>query len=760
MTIKEKIVQMTLEEKASLCSGLDFWHTKPVSRLGIPSVMLSDGPHGLRKQDDSADHLGINDSIKAVCFPASCATAASFDVEAVREVGEAIGDTCQNQKVAVALGPAVNIKRSPLCGRNFEYFSEDPFLTARLTAGYIKGLQSRHIAASVKHFAANSQENRRMSSDSITDERTLREIYFPAFEAAVKEGKTKTVMCSYNRLNGTYASQNPWLLNEVLREEWGFDGYVVSDWGAVSDRVKGLEAGMELEMPSSGGENDKKIVAAVRAGQLDEQLLDRAVERILNVHQWYLDHARPDTSWDMEAQHQLARRIASECMVLLKNDDALLPLKEGEDIAVIGHFAKKPRYQGGGSSHVNSFRVSSLMDALEGVPDIRFTQGYDVRSEEPDEAMISEAVELAKSAKAVVIVAGLPDAFESEGYDRSHLRMPACQNALIERVAAVNPRVAVVLYNGSPVEMPWLGRVSAVLEAYLGGQAVGEATGDILFGRVSPSGRLPESFPLRIEDTSCFLSYGGEGDRTVYSEGIFVGYRYYDKKKTELLFPFGYGLSYTSFEYSKLRLNRDSIKDSDTLHVSVDVTNTGRRSGKEVVQLYVADPESTVFRPVRELKGFAKIHLEPGETKKVSFTLDKRAFAYWNAQIGDWHVESGEFAVQIGKSSRDIVLEASVRVESTTELPMAFTMDSIMADVLAHPRGAQIMALMGQRPGLGSIMEADEGLKTEAAGEAISNDMMEAMMKYAPLRSMVTFSGGQMGFEQLEELLRLLNSKE
>lgn len=758
MTIQEKISIMTLEEKASLCSGVDFWHSQPIERLGIPALMLSDGPHGLRKQDDKADHLGVNESIKAVCFPNSCATAASFDRDAVRQIGEAIGDTCQNQQVAVALGPAVNIKRSPLCGRNFEYFSEDPFLAAQLTQSYIRGLQSRHIAASVKHFAANSQEHRRMSSDSVVDERTLREIYFPAFEAAVREGKTKTVMCSYNKLNGTFASQNPWLLTRVLRDEWGFDGYVVSDWGATSDRVKALEAGMDLEMPSSAGENDKKIVEAVRAGLLDEAVLDRAVERILRVHEDYLENARPDTPWDMEAQHALARRIAAECMVLLKNEGGLLPLAEGEDIAVIGLFAKKPRYQGGGSSHINSFRVSSLMDALDGLGGVRYAQGYDIDSEEPDEAMISEAVELARRARSAVIVAGLPDSFESEGYDRSHLRMPACQNELIERVAAVNSRVTVVLYNGSPVEMPWLDRVSAVIEGYLGGQAVGEATRDVLFGLVNPSGRLPESFPMRLEDSSCFLSYGGEGNRAEYREGVFVGYRYYDKKKTQLLFPFGWGLSYTRFAYGALRLDKNSMKDTDTLRVSVDVTNTGSRAGKEVVQLYVADCESSVFRPLRELKGFEKVSLAPGETKTVHFELDKRAFAYWHSELGDWYVESGEFRVQICANSREVLLEAPVRVEGTVRLPVTYTMDSIVVDLMADPRAARIMASLGPLTGALPPAAADEGLQSEVSTAAISPEMMAAMLRYSPLRSLVAFSGGAMSFEDLEKLLALLNS--
>ena len=457
MDIKNIIAQMTLEEKASLLSGLDFWHTKPVERLGVASVMVSDGPHGLRKQDDSADHLGINESIKAVCLPTACATAASFDRDLLRQVGEAIGDACQHEQVAVNLGPAVNIKRSPLCGRNFEYFSEDPYLTAELSTSQIKGVQSRNIGVSVKHFAANSQENRRMSSNSIVDQRTLREIYFPAFESAVKEGKAWTVMCSYNRINGEYASENRWLLTDVLRGEWGFDGYVVSDWGAAADRVQGVYAGLDLDMPASGGTNDRRVVEAVRAGRLDEKDVDLAVERILTIHQRYLDNAKPDTVWDKDAQHELARKLAAECMVLLKNEDNVLPLTEGESVAVIGKFAVQPRFQGGGSSHINCAKITGLMDALEGMSGVTYAQGYDIINEEPDEALIAEAVAAAKAAGKAVVVAGLPDAFESEGYDRAHMRMPKCQTELIRRVAEVNPNTIVVLYNGSPVEMPWIG---------------------------------------------------------------------------------------------------------------------------------------------------------------------------------------------------------------------------------------------------------------------------------------------------------------
>lgn len=745
------ISEMTLEEKASLLSGVDFWHTKPVERLGIPSVMLSDGPHGLRKQDDKADHLGVNESIKAVCMPAACATAASFDRHLLRQVGEALGDACQHEQVAVDLGPAVNIKRSPLCGRNFEYFSEDPYLAAELSTSFIQGVQSRNVGVSVKHFAANSQENRRMSSNSIVDERTLREIYYPAFESAVKKGKAWTVMCSYNRLNGEYASQKRELLTDVLRGEWGFDGYVVSDWGAVSDRVQAVHAGLDLEMPSSGGTNDQRVVEAVRAGRLDEKDVDQAVERILTVHKRYWDNAKPDTPWDQEAQHELARQLAAECMVLLKNEGGVLPIAPQETVAVIGKFAAEPRYQGGGSSHINSFKVESLLDALGDDPRITYAQGYDIKDESLDETLLAEAVRAAKEADKAVIVAGLPDNFESEGYDRTHMRMPACQVELIERVAAVNPNTIVVLYNGSPVEMPWIDCVKAVVEGYLGGQAAGGATKMVLWGDVNPCGRLPESFPLKLEDNPSYLTYGGEGDTAVYNEGVFVGYRYYDRKRMDVLFPFGYGLSYTTFAYGNLNVSADSIRDTDTLTVCVDVTNIGQTAGKEVVQLYVGDCESTVFRPVRELKGFEKIWLEPGETKTVSFVLDKRAFAYWNVTLHDWHVESGAFRIEIGRSSREVVLSKTITVESTVEVPVHFTVNSIFEDLMKSEKAKKVLS-----PALEQTSDGmDNG--SEVAESAVNREMAEAMVRYMPLRSVASFTGGQLSYEQLEALVEQIN---
>ena len=752
MDIKKLVSQMTLEEKAGLCSGLDFWHTKPVERLGVPAVMVSDGPHGLRKQDSEADHLGINESIKAVCMPAACATAASFDKEMIGHMGEAIGDSCQHEKLSVVLGPAVNIKRSPLCGRNFEYFSEDPYLAGEMSASYINGVQSRNVGTSIKHFAANNQEHRRMSSSSNVDERTLREIYFPAFEISVKKAQPWTVMCSYNRLNGTYASEHPWLLTDVLRKEWGFEGYVMSDWGAVSNRVAGVAAGLDLEMPASGGINDKKIVDAVRAGELDEAIVDQAVERILTINYRYLENAKPETPWDQEADHQLSAQIAAECMVLLKNED-VLPLSKEDDIAFIGEFAKKPRFQGGGSSHINCFKTTSAVEAAEGLK-VTYAQGYSVEKDTATDEMIAEAVAAAKAAKVAVVFAGLPDAYESEGYDRTHMAMPACQNKLIEAVADANPNTVVVLHNGSPVEMPWIGKVKGVLEAYLGGQAVGLAVVRVLYGDVNPSGHLPETFPVKLSDNPSYLYYGGEGNEADYREGIFVGYRYYDKKDMEVLFPFGYGLSYTTFSYSNLRLSAAEITDQDTLTATVTVTNTGKLAGKTVVQLYVGDKVSTVLRPVRELKGFEKVELQPGESKEVSFVLDKRAFAYWNTDLGDWHVETGEFTIEVGQSSRDIDVCGTVTVNSTVRLKKHYTMDSIYMDILADPKAAKVIEPLLN--GIKNALAPDSDDASDASKEAINEEMGLAMIQYMPLRGAMSF-GADITQEQMDAMLEEMN---
>ena len=751
--LQELIGKMTLEEKASLCSGADFWHTESVERLGIPAMMVSDGPHGLRKQDQEADHLGVNDSIKAVCFPAGCGTAASFNRELITGMGEVLGEECQAEGVGVILGPAVNIKRSPLCGRNFEYYSEDPMVASEMAGALIKGVQSKNVGTSIKHFLANNQETRRMSSSSEVDERTLREIYLAAFEGAVSSQKPWTVMCSYNKINGTYAAEHKEALTDILRGEWGFDGFVVSDWGAVNNRVPDLEAGLDLEMPASGGINDEQIVDAVKEGRLEESVLDRAVERILNIVYRFEETRDKSAVFDRDKDHEYAKKVAEETIVLLKNEDGLLPLSEKEEIAFIGKYARQPRFQGGGSSHINSHKVTGAWDVVKDWGNITFAEGYGDQEDVTDEVLIAEAVEKAGKAKAAVIFAGLPDAFESEGFDRSHMGMPNCQNELINRVAAVQPNTIVVLHNGSPVEMPWADQVKGIVEAYLSGQAVGAAVVDILFGKVNPSAKLPETFPYKLEDNPSYLYYLGEGDKVEYREGVFVGYRYYDTKKMDVRFPFGYGLSYTTFAYSNLKLSAEQIKDTDTLTVSVDVTNTGSMAGKEVVQLYVSDVESTVIRPVKELKGFDKVNLQPGETKTVTFTLGKRAFAYWNTQVHDWHVESGEFRILVGKSSREIQLEETVTVESTVKLPVHFTLDSTFGDLMQDKKAREIL-----EPVMKLDMVGGQEEDSDVAASAISSEMMEAMMKYMPLRGVLSFSSGKVSLEQLQGLLDQLNA--
>lgn len=753
--IKELVSKMTLEEKAAMCSGADFWHTEAVERLGIPASMVSDGPHGLRKQDDKADHLGVNESIKAVCFPAGCGTAASFNRELLKEMGEALGNECQAEGVSVILGPAVNIKRSPLCGRNFEYYSEDPCLATEIAGALIHGVQSKNVGTSIKHFLANNQETRRLSSDSRVDERTLHEIYLAAFEGAVTREKPWTVMCSYNRINGTYAAENHKYLTEVLRDQWKFDGYVMSDWGAVNNRVADLKAGLDLEMPASGGTNDELIVRAVQSGALEESVVDTAVERILNIVFRYEEHRDKTAVFDRDKDHELAHKVAQETIVLLKNE-GVLPLEEKKQIAFIGKYVKKPRYQGGGSSHINSHKVTAAWDVIKDMPNISYAQGFVDDKDQTDEALLEEAVQTAAKADVAVIFAGLPDSFESEGYDRTHMRMPDCQNELIAKVAAVQPNTIVVLHNGSPVEMPWADQVKGIVEAYLGGQAVGGAVCDILFGKVNPSGRLPETFPKKLEDNPSYLSYIGEGDMVEYREGIFVGYRYYDKKKMDVLFPFGYGLSYTAFDYSNLRVDKKKFKDTDTVTVTVDVTNTGKMAGKEVVQLYVADKESAVIRPEKELRDFAKVELMPGETKTVSFTLGKRAFAYYNTTIHDWHVETGEFAIQIGRSSRDIVLQETVTVESTVKIPFVYTTDTTLGDVMKNPKAYEIVKSLFEK----SMFDTDSAEERgEASSEAISDDMNEAMLIYTPLRGPVSF-GGEVSMEDIQKLVDQMNALE
>lgn len=752
MDINKLISEMTLEEKASLCSGADFWHTKPIERLGIPSMMMSDGPHGLRKQDLNAEDTGVNVSIKAVCFPAACALACSFDRDLIYRMGQALGNECQAEDVGVILGPGANIKRSPICGRNFEYFSEDPYLASNIAASHIKGVQSRGIGTSLKHFLANNQENRRMTVSAEIDERTLNEIYLAAFETAVKEGKPRTVMCSYNRVNGTFSSENELYLTETLRNKWGFDGFAVSDWGAVNDRVKGIEAGLDLEMPSSGGVNDAEIVKAVNNGILSEQVLNKACENILGVVESYLNDRDETAVWDKEADHALAAEIASQCMVLLKNEDGILPLDSSKKIAFIGKFAKEPRFQGGGSSHINAFRVSDALSESAKYAEVSYAQGYRTDEDITDEAMLSEAVNLAGSSDIAVIFAGLTDLFESEGFDRSHMKMPNCQNELIKRIAEVQPNTVVVLHNGSPVEMPWLGEVKGLVETYLSGQAVGEAECAVLFGAVNPSGKLAETFPKKLSDNPSYINFPGEKDMVEYKEGIFVGYRYYDYKEMDVLFPFGYGLSYTTFDYSDLKLSSSKIKESDTLQVSLTVTNTGAVIGREIVQLYVRDCESSVIRPVKELKGFEKIELAPGESKEVTFNLDRRSFAFYSTTIHDWFVENGEFEIMIGKSSRDIILTGTVYVESDNKLPYLCTSNSTIGDLMEIECARKYLDKL-----INSYAEIMEGNSDGNEMGESTKLMLEHQLKDNPLRVMVSFSDGAITHRDIEEIINNIN---
>lgn len=665
---KDLISQMTLKEKASLCSGKDFWHLKSIERLGLPEIMVCDGPHGLRKQNAENKKVGIGNSYPATCFPTAVTTACSWDRDLIYKMGQALAEECLQHGVSVLLGPGVNMKRSPLCGRNFEYFSEDPELAGEMGAAFIAGVQSKGIGTSLKHFAGNSQEMKRMTSNSIIDERALREIYLRAFEKAVKKSQPWTVMNAYNLLNGTYCSENDWLQNKVLRDEWGFKGAVVSDWGAVNDRVAGLNAGNDLEMPSSGGVNDAKIVEAVKCGVIDETTLDERVDKLIDIILKGAANKKPGYKFDVKAHNLLSRQIAEQSMVLLKNDGNILPLKrvEGEYVAVIGAFADNPRYQGAGSSIINPTMIDSGRRAFNNSPiNVKFADGYDRSGKRKNEdAYITEACNLAKNASKAVVFIGLTDDYESEGFDRSTMKLPDGHNRLVEAVSRVNDNVIVVLEGGSPVEMPWADDVKAILNAYLGGQSVAPAIVDVLTGKANPCGKLAETYPICIKDTPTSFRYPDSKEDVQYRESIFIGYRYYDKVERNVRFPFGFGLSYTSFEYSDIKLKKKNLTKGEGAKVTFTIKNTGDVAGSEIAQVYVAKPESKIFRAPKELKGFVKIHLEPGEEKKVSVELDDRAFAFWNTATEDWCVESGEYKILVGASSRDIRLEAAAKMKS------------------------------------------------------------------------------------------------
>lgn len=752
--IREIISTLTLEEKASLCSGETFWLTKKIPGKDIPVIMVSDGPVGLRKQANVEDHLGMNESIQAVCFPAGVGMAATFNKELYGKMGETLGEECRAENVAVILGPAVNIKRSPLCGRNFEYLSEDPFLASEMSTSYVKGVQSKHVGTSIKHFAVNNMETRRFSASSNLSERALREIYLAAFEGPVRNAQPWTVMCSYNRINGELASQNKMLLTDILRDDWGFKGNVVSDWGAVSNRAKALKAGLNLEMPTSYGENDAMLVEAVKRGELDESLLDKNCESLLKLIYDAYDNIgnSSEFKFDRDEHHEIAKNIAAETFVLLKNEGNVLPLNKNAKIAVVGAYAQTPRFQGGGSAHINCHKITSFLDACSenGLADIKFAEGFSPVADDFDESLCNEAVAIAKEADVTLIFAGLPDIFESEAYDRKHMNMPSCQLKVIDEVLKVAKKTVIVLHNGSPIEMPFVNNVDAILECYLGGQAVGGAQFDVIFGDKSPSGRLAETFPIRLEDNPSYLNFPGYKNNVNYAEDIFVGYRYYDKKKMNVLFPFGFGLSYTEFKYSNLKLSKDDIKEDEGLTVSVDITNIGSVTSKEVVQLYVKNCDTKVLRPIREFKGFEKIELAPGETKTVTFTLNKRSFAYFDERIHDWAVPSGTYQIEIGKNSRCIELSAPVEVTGKQILPDEYDYDSITEDMLEDPRIAEYVK--GYLAGFGNDRE-----KTDVEKESMNEEMEYASMMYSPLRSGLYFSGGKIKYDDIDEFLEEIN---
>lgn len=664
------IAQMTLEEKASMCDGLDYWHSQPVERVGIRSISLNDGPHGIRKKGDPKENTDVLKGLPAICFPTASATACSWDTDLIYKMGEALGDECRKEQVSVLLGPGTNIKRSPLCGRNFEYFSEDGVLAGEMAAAFINGVQSKGIGTSLKHYAANNQETRRMTVNAVVDERTLRETYLLPFEIAVKKAQPWTIMNSYNRLNGTYAAENKWLLTDVLRDDWGYEGVVITDWGAENERVPGLIAGQEIEMPTSSGIGTKLIVDAVNNGELDVAVLDAAVDKIIELTKKAEPVLGGSYTYDSDAHHQLAREIASQCMVLMKNDNNVLPLKKDAKVALIGEMAHTPRYQGAGSSLINPIRLDNAYQTMKDMGiNLTFSKGYELKKAKAKKAMdlILDAKAAAKNADVAVVFVGLTDEYETEGADRHHLSIPPMHNVLVEEVLKVNPNTVVVLSGGAAVEMPWADKVPAILNMFLTGQAGGSAVCDILFGDVNPSGKLSETYPLALSDNSSYNYFPGTTVSVEHRESVYVGYKYYDTAKKQVAFPFGFGLSYTTFEYSDLKVSADNIKDTDTVTVSFKVKNTGDVDGAEVAQLYVSDVESTIYRPVKELKGFNKVFLKAGEEKEIEITLDKRAFAYYNVNIGDWHVESGEFKILVGASSRDIKLETSINVESTVE---------------------------------------------------------------------------------------------
>ncbi len=775
----ELISKMTLEEKAALCDGADFWHLKGMEKYGIPSIMVCDGPHGLRKKDYSKTGDSLSNSVPAISYPPAATTASSWDPELLYEMGVALGKKCLKEEVGVLLGPGINMKRSPLCGRNFEYFAEDPILAGELAAGFINGVQSMGVGTSLKHFCANSQETRRMTCDSVVDERALREIYLTAFEIAVKKAQPWTVMNSYNKINGFHGSENKHTQIVILRDEWGFDGVVVSDWGAANDRVLGLKNGNDLEMPSSGGAGAKKIVEAVKNGTLDEAVVTERALNVLKLIDKAAAGAKKDYPYNDFDDQDFARKVAANSMVLLKNN-GILPLKKDKKIAVIGELARTPRYQGAGSSHINPTKLDNALEELKKVGyDVEFAQGYELKKKKAknNATLAEQAKELASKCETVVLFIGLTDEYEAEGFDRSHMNLPEAHDKLVAEIAKVNKNVVVVLAGGSPVEMPWNDSVAAVLNSYLGGQAGAGAVADIISGAVNPSGKLPETYPMSYADTPAVNNFPGNPASVEYRESIYIGYRYYEKAAKAVRYPFGFGLSYTTFEYSDLKLDKTAMNEDEKLKVSFTVKNTGAVAGYEIAQLYVADKESTIYRPEKELKGFKKVWLNPGESKEIEIELCKRAFAFYNVNINDWCVESGDFDILVGASSADIRLSTTVNVTGTTEnipdyssvAPLYYT-----GDVQNVPT-EQFVAVLGRelppanydpnrKLGIQDTFESCSHTKNgkhfyKLLTTLIPAGFAQAIAMQTPFRDFISMSGGVFSEQMADGLVKWLSGE-
>lgn len=785
--VKNLISQMTLEEKVSLCAGLNMWELPGIERLGIPSIMMTNGPHGVQKQADDADFVGISNSLPATCFPPAVIQAATWNRELIYQLGEALGEECRQEKVSILLGPGINIKRSPLGGRNYDYYSEDPYLAGEMAKQHIRGVQSQGVGTSLKHYAVSSQEYRRMTINAIVDERALREIYLAGFENIVKDAQPWTVMNAYHILNGAYCSENNYIINDILKKEWGFEGLVVSDWGSVNDRVAGFKAGVDLEMPGPSKDNQAAIIAAVKSGQLDESVVDSALERILPIIFKAAETLEQDYVYDKQAHHELARRVAEEGVVLLKNDNQTLPIPANAKIALLGHFAKKPRYQGGGSSLTNATLVDNLYDEMVkrvGTANVLYAPGFPEKDKSPvDAALLNEALAVADQADYVIVMVGVG---VSEGGDQPSLKLPVSHTALLEKVATAHKKVVVLLSNGNPVEMPWIDSVPAILEGYLGGQAGAGAQADILLGRVNPSGKLGESFPLQLEDNPSHPYFPGGPSTVEYRESIYVGYRYYDSANQPVLFPFGYGLSYTTFEYRDLAVQANN----DSVTVTLKVRNNGTVAGKEAVQVYVRDVESSTFRPEKELKGFAKVDLQPGEEKTVTIELDRRAFAFYDVGQKDWMVEAGDFEILVGTSSQDIRLTDTIQIDSAQKASSTADRETLAPYFALSnaPISQKAFAALYGRPlpenliphkgnytlntpfgdmrdsfiarQLLNLMNAQVKKMFKSDGEDNPLlDMVESMLGEMPLRSLLMMSNGAITRGTLEALLLMINGK-